>query len=120
RLSLPQGLFEERQGLTQLPSVTIRRGQVVHTGERIGVVGAELRLPLLQSLLVECQGLVEPAGSAVRLGKVVHTSESIGVVRTELARTQSSTIFVVLHRYGQIAHVPIRLSQCIADPGLHE
>ena len=35
-------LLEERQGQVQLPGSLIRPGEVVHAGERVGMVGAEL------------------------------------------------------------------------------
>jgi len=40
----PQRLLHERQGLLELSSVQVARRQVIHGGERAGVVEAELGL----------------------------------------------------------------------------
>ena len=37
-----QRLLEERQGQVPLPGIPIRLGEVVHAGERVGIVGAEV------------------------------------------------------------------------------
>ncbi len=76
-----QRLLEERQGQVQLPGSLIRRGEVVHAAERVGMFGAELGFRELQRLLQERQGQVQLPGSLVRRGEVVHAGERVGDVR---------------------------------------
>ena len=59
-----QRLLAELQRPVVLAGVAVADGQVVHAHERVGVVGAELRLPQRQRLLAELQRLVVPAGVA--------------------------------------------------------
>ena len=73
---------------SSLPAVLVADGEVVHAGERVGVVGAELRLPQRQRLLEERQGAVELAGGLVARGEVVHAGERVGVVGAELRLRQ--------------------------------
>ena len=61
-----QRLLVERQGQVQLAGQRrVAAGEVVHAGERVGVVGAELGLPELQRLLEERQGQVQLPGGPV-------------------------------------------------------
>jgi hypothetical protein len=48
-----QRLLEERQGQVLLPGSLIRISEVVHAGERVGMVGAKLGFLELQRLLEE-------------------------------------------------------------------
>ena len=68
-----------------LPAAAIADGEVVHARERVGVVGAELRLPQRQRLLAQLQRPVVLAGVGIADGEVVHARERVGVVGAEPA-----------------------------------
>ena len=70
-------------GLVGAAGVEVGRGEVVAAGERVGVVGAELRLSLLERRLVHLDGVVGAAGVRVGHGEVVAAGERVGVVGAE-------------------------------------
>ena len=59
---------------SSFPACLIRPGEVVHAGERVGMVGAELGFHELERLLEERQGQVQLPGILIRHGEVVHAS----------------------------------------------
>ena len=77
-------LLEKRQGQVQLSGSVIRRGEVAHARERLGMIGAKFRFPELERLLEKRQGQVQLAGSLIRHGKVVHARERVGMFGAEL------------------------------------
>ena len=60
-----QSLLVERQSTVELTGRRIAPSEVVHAGECVGVVGAELRLRQRQRLLEQRQGTVELTGLPV-------------------------------------------------------
>ena len=87
------------------PAALVGGGEVVAAGERVGVVGAELRLPLLERRLVQRDGLGGAAGGQVGLGEVVAAGERVGVVGAELRLPQLERRLVQLDRLVDAAGV---------------
>ena len=89
----------------RLAGVDVAGGEVVHADERVGVVGAELRLPQRQRLLVELQRPLVLAGVDVAGGEVVHAPERVGVVGAELRLPQRQRLLAELQRLVALAGV---------------
>ena len=75
-----EGLLEQRDRPVQLAVGDVGGCQTVPAAERVGVVGAELRLLLLEGRLEQRDGLGDPAGGLVGVREVVAAGERVGVV----------------------------------------
>ena len=74
----------QRDRLGGAAGVEVGHGEVVAARERVGVVGAELRLLKLERRLEQRDGLGGAAGVEVGRGEVVAAGERVGVVGAEL------------------------------------
>ena len=85
RLLELQRLLEERQGQVQLPGILIRSREVVHAGERVGMVGPSFAFVSLSVSSKSGRARSSFPASPIRHGEVVHAGERVGMVGPSFA-----------------------------------
>ena len=96
------------------PASLVGGGEPVAAGERVGVVGAELRLAQLQRRLVERDRLGGAAGGPVGVGEAVAAGERVGVVGAELRLVQPQRRLVERDRLGEAACEQVGVGEVVA------